>query len=193
MSFRELWDFRQDLKAPVVLADIRRKLRELTGRGVVVHRVDADPDFFYGMYLSPRNEDTLYHKVPAGAGAIVICKHLDPAWQRFVELKELMHLFDDPMQSTTTGEEFEALLTGLCEDLRGGNRSPQHQSELDSIWMAISLICPEEMRTDFIQQRSAGKISDKEFADKVEMPEVWIPGLNNENYKAYVEYLWKEA
>lgn len=189
MSYRELWEHRQTLPTAIDLTEIRRKLRELTERRVVVHAVDADPELFYGMYLSPKNEDTLYQGVPAGAGAIVVCARLDADMARLVQLKELMHMFDDPMQATTTGEELESLLAGLCEEVRPHVRTPQYQSELDCFWMAIGLMCPEAERVEFVRLREEGRITDQEIATRLQMPEVWIPGLFIEHYKASIDYL----
>lgn len=190
MSFREVWEFRQELPVVLDLVDIRRKLREIVpSRSFLVIETEADPDLMCGCYISPRNEDTLFHGCPPGAGAIIISRSLDERWKRFVQLKELMHLFDDPLKSTTTAAEFEMLLSGLCASIQSTQRTVQHQSEIECLWMAGSLMCTEEVRLDFTRQREAKQLSDAQIAEAIEMPEAIIGLLFSQYYKEQVDML----
>lgn len=193
MSFGALYKEVQDLPAPIGPGEIRVRIgRLLGGRRATVVRMALDPDLIKGYYLSPRNEDTLYFKgVPAGAAVIVVSRDLDGPWARFVESKELMHLFDDPLHSTNTGVELETLMDGLCQsvDPERADRSPQEQSEYECFWMAMALICPERVRVDYQQRREAGHILDAQIAAELQIPEVLVPALLSEEYKPSIAWL----
>jgi hypothetical protein len=191
MCYRDLYDFIQDLDIPVQIPAIRHEIANiLPNRRVAVIEISLDVDLSLGFYLSHRNEDTLYYPgIRPGSAVVVLSKDLEPEWRRFVELKELMHLFDDPLQSTMTAKDFEQLLAGLCDEVDPAKMSPQHRSEHESMWMALSLLCPENRRTEVKQRRDDGLISDKEIADIFGIPERFVINLCSENYKRNIQYL----
>jgi hypothetical protein len=189
MSFRDLYDYAQTLTLPIQESDIRRKVRDLSGIPVKVIAIGMDPDLMLGKYISHRNEDTLFFKAPAGASVILLSNSLPPDWARFVQLKELMHLFDDPPQHTNTAEEFEQLLIGLCDKLEG--RTAQEISELECMWRALAICCPEELRVEFGRQRSVKHLSDPEIAAQLQIPQKFVPHLFTAYYKDNVQHLLK--
>lgn len=192
MSFGALYKEVQTLSVPVQTAEIRSIVgRLLNGRRAVVVKQDLDPNLIKGYYISPRNEDSLFRGVPPGAAVIVVAKVLDEPWARYVELKELMHLFDDPMHTTNIGAELEVLLAGLCEsvDPDRADRSPQVQSEYECEWMALALSCPEEIRVDLQRRREEKAITDQEIANILGIPGVLVIPLMSSEYKASVAWL----
>src|SRR4051812_1577033 len=125
MSFRQLYDFVQTQhNVPIDLADLGREIGQIIrphGRGVSVRKVALDLNVSRGFYISSRNEDTAYYRgVPPGNAVVVLSKSLNPCWTRYVQLKELMHVFDDPLDSTNSEQDLEVLLFGLCEDIKEG-------------------------------------------------------------------------
>jgi len=98
MHFKELYEFRQGLGLQVDPTDIRRKLRELTPRSVMVVSLDLRAELMLGYYISPRNEDTLFFNAPPGAAVVVLSNKLNECWSRYVQIKELLHLLDDPLR-----------------------------------------------------------------------------------------------
>lgn len=192
MSFNELYDHVQGLDTPVQLDEIRRKISGLLpGRPCRVVRSELNSDRLLGYYISARNEDTLFFGMATAPGRafIVISSALNNCWSRFVEVKELMHLFDDPLSSTNSGEELETLLSGMCERVEPGTRTPQVQSEHECFWMAVALFCPEDKRVELLQRREAGSISDREIAEELKFPERCVPALFSSDYKTNIAYL----
>lgn len=192
MSFGALYRDVQHLPVPVEPAEIRLRIgRLLNGRRAVVVRATLDTNLIKGYYLSPRNEDTLFMRVPPGAAVIVVAKGLDEYWARYVEIKELLHLFDDPMHTTNTGTELENLLTGLCEsvDPDRADRSPQEQSEYECEWMALALMSPEVVRVDLMREREAMRITDSQIAARLGVPEALVPAIMSAEYKASLAWL----
>lgn len=187
MSFRELYEYAQTLTVPIQEADLRRKLRELTAIPVRIISMEMNTDYMLGKYISHRNEDNLYYKSPPGTSIILLSESLSPDWARIVQIKELMHLFDDPPQHTNTAEEFEQLLIGLCEALQG--RTPQEESELECLWRALSIICPEELRLDLSRQRDAKQLTDVEIAKQLLIPVIFVPYIFAASYKSNVQVL----
>ncbi len=191
MCYKDLYEFIQELEIPVQVPVIRAKIGELLpDRRVTVIRKELDIELLYGFYVSHRNEDLLYYpRIPPGSSVVVISRSLDPQWARFVELKELLHLFDDPIQSTSTARDFEQLLAGLCDEADPRKMSQQHRSELECMWMAMSLLCPEARRTELAQKRDEGVISDEEFARVFDIPEKYVIHLCSESYRRNIQYL----
>jgi len=187
MSFRDLYDYVQTLEVPIQESELRRKLRELSSIPVKVISIKMNPDLMFGKYISHRNEDNLYFKAPPGTSVILLSDSLSPDWARIVQFKELMHLFDDPMQHTNNAEEFEQLLIGLCDQLTG--RTPQEESELECMWRALAICCPEELRVELSQHRDSKTLSDADIAKKLQIPERFVPHLFSANYKTNVQIL----
>jgi hypothetical protein len=146
-----------------------------------------NPDLMLGKYLSHRNEDTLYFQVAPGTSIILLSNSLTPDWARIVQMKELMHLFDDPTQHTNNAEEFEQLLIGLCDKLEA--RTFQEESELECLWRAIAICCPEGLRVELNQQRNGKQISDLDIATRLQIPERFVPHLFAPYYKDNVQHL----
>jgi hypothetical protein len=189
MSFGDLYTFRQNLGIPLNLPEIRKKIRELLGRRVQVIKLDIDAGRLLGSYISPRNEDTLYYGAAPGVAVVVLSQHLDDDWADFVQLKELMHMFDDPLMSTNTPEEFERLISGLCENADPTKRSLQEQSEYDCFLMAVALACPETLRVELQLKRESKTMTDAEIAELLHIPERIVPAVFGQYYKENVAYL----
>jgi hypothetical protein len=196
MSFRELYEVAQGLDTPIDLSRIRAQIGQLLppGRKCRVIRSAINVDRLTGYYVSGRNEDSLFLGVPPGTSVIVLSDTLNVCWSRFVEVKELMHLFDDPLSFTNSPDELEKLITGMCESISPTHhRSPQLQSEFECFWMAVALFCPEEKRVELKIQRDARTLSDLEIAEMLKMPERCVPHLFAESYKDNVSYLLQAA
>ena len=70
---------------------------------------------------------------------------LSPVWERFIFIKELTHIFDDPTEATDSGDAFENLLSEFTQQTND-RWSPQMESEIDCFWMAANVMCPGESR-----------------------------------------------
>lgn len=191
MCYRDLYDFAQAQKPPLELAGVRTKIQELAPNArVTTVELDVSKEVFFGFYLSHRNEDTAYYpSVRPGSAIIALSAHLDPEWKKFVELKELMHVFDDPLQATSTAKEFEELLAGLCGDVDPTKMSPQFISESECLWKALSLCCPEPIRSEYQRRRDDQHITDATIAQELVIPEKLVIHLCSDRYKSNIQYL----
>ena len=78
---------------------------------------------------------------------VVTARGLPPVWDRFIFLKELMHIFDDADEATDSGDAFENLLAEFTQHTHTP-WSPQMEAEIDSFWMAANAMCPEQSRLE---------------------------------------------
>ncbi|MBF0246702.1 MAG: hypothetical protein HQL36_01300 [Alphaproteobacteria bacterium] len=127
-----------------------------------------------------------------GAHVIVLARGENRCWDRFVFVKELMHIFDDPMQSTNSGDSFDRLLT----DLTGANSpewSPQMISEVDCFWMALGALCPERERLKFQKQLEDGQIDDYGIALQLKIPQQYVHNLFRPNFPSIINKLVQET
>lgn len=181
MHFRELYDYRQGLGQKLEIRDIRVKLRDMSGRAVEVVKTQLAREFLLGYYISGRNEDCLFIGTTPGASVVVLSSELNECWARFVELKELLHLLDDPWHSTNSAAELEDLILNMTPGQK--NMNNQVRSEYACMWVAIALMCREEDRIEFARLREAGQISDYEIALQLKMPERFVPALFSKDFK----------
>src|SRR5258706_6497350 len=85
--------------------------------------MDLDIASCRGLYLSSRNTNPPFVR-QNGGHVIATARGLSPVWQRFVFLKELMHVFDDPGEATDSGDVFEHLLAEFTQPTPTTKRSP---------------------------------------------------------------------
>jgi hypothetical protein len=186
-AFGELYAFCQGLTPPVDRNAIRDKILELTGTPKVqIVMSGLNTDLVYGYYVSAKKTDHQFVKQTGGA-VVVVARGLNRCWTRFVVLKELMHLFDSPLEHTNTGPDLEAVLMHFASP--SGPMSPQMQSEFRCFWMALACICPENLRAELQQKRDSGTMTDLEIATMLRMPEKYIPNLFHERFKEVVTAL----
>ena len=190
MSFKELYEYRRDWVSELSLPTSVGSCVKLFPIVQSVVSTSLNVDVLLGAYMAPENEDTLYTGAPPGAAAVIVNSNLNYCWARFVQLKELMHLFDNPHHFTNNADEFESLVVGMCEPLEPtGTRSGQIQSEYECMWMSLALCCSEERRVEFQRLRSERKIADAAIAELLKMPERFVPILFEAQYKTSIGYL----
>lgn len=175
MSYQALYAHCQGFEPHVRRNAVRDKAQELTGvERLSTVKTTLDATLCRGFYLSARNTQ---HRLVAqlGGHVIALARDLDPRWERFVYVKELMHLFDDPTEATDTGDQFETLLEEFVAPQQV--RSLQMKSEIKSFWMALGVLCPESHRQRFMGERENGQIDDYAIALTLRIPELYIPTL----------------
>lgn len=194
MCYRDLYEYVQGLEPQIQVPHIRQKIADLLpGKKVTIVKMALDHNKMRGFYISHRNEDTLYYQAPSGYAVIVLSTSLDDRWMRYVEMKELMHLFDDPLQSTSTAAEFESLAAGMIENVDPAKMSPQCLSEFECMWRAVSLFCPEVHRQELQQKREQGLMTDAQIAEQLGIPERFVAWLMSEHYKTNIAFLLKQG
>jgi hypothetical protein len=169
---------------------IREHVVQLTGRRVDIVKTVLDTAKCRGFYLSPQNVEHPFVKIlgrdrEVGNDVIVVAQGMNRCWDRFVIVKELMHMFDKPNEATDTGEKFDQLLSDF-----GASQSPpspQGASESNAFWMAMGALCPESHRQPYVKLRLENKISDYDLALKFRIPEQFVPHLFHQQYTSQVE------
>lgn len=176
MSYKNLYDFCQALPIHINRNTVRDKALELTGiQRVRTFKADLDTKVTRGQYLSPRNTNHQF-VIQAGGHVIVVARTLNRCWERFVYVKELMHLFDDLNQATDTGEAFEKLLRDFS-GLSATDWSDQMRAEVNCFWRALAILCPEKFRLEFQAEREGGRLDDYAIALRLRIPELYVPQL----------------
>ena len=166
--------------------DITRKTLELTNTKVKAVKSGLDITKCRGYFLAMTNTEARLVQ-QFGCNVIVIARDLNYCWQRFVYTKELMHLFDIEDEQTTSTESFEKLLTEFGQPAL--ERSPQIESEVKALWMALACFCPEKNRLEFKAQLDKGHIDNYSIALQLRIPEQYIPALFSPSYSDVIAQL----
>ncbi|MBO9124832.1 MULTISPECIES: hypothetical protein [unclassified Rhizobium] len=187
MSFRLLYDARQQKPDYInrnVIADMILGITKIPKISVAI--VDIDPEVCRGLYLSAKNSQ--HHLVRQhGNHVIAVARELNRCWQRFICVKEMMHMFADPEKAADQGHLFEALLEDLSNQNSSGEISPQLRSEYNCLWMALATICREEKRLEYQQMKERNEISDYQIALELKLPQFHVKTLFHPRYRAIVD------
>jgi hypothetical protein len=190
MPYRDVYAYCQTLHPPISRNAIKAKLLELIPEpGIKVIASGLDVSLVLGYYISASNIDSRFVQQAGGRNVIVFARDLDDKWQRFVTVKEMMHMLDDPLETTNSESELEALLADFCGSSETGEMTPQMRSEVQCFWMAIGLLCPEHERVSLQQQRDAEVISDDEISDFLNVPIKYVPAFFHHRYKEIIDRL----
>lgn len=187
MSYKQLYDFAQTLTPKISRRDLRNKTLELAHVPSVRHaRTTMDISVCRGMYLTPQNNSSPVVSL-LGKHVIVTARGLNYCWERFVYIKELMHMFGDRSGATDSGEKFESLLNEFSASTN--DISPQMRSEFDSFWMALGVLCPESTRKEYHQMRNKREIDDYTIACNLRIPQQYVGRLFEARYLPSIERL----
>lgn len=187
MSFRALYNYRQTLSEQVKKTQVLKLAQEHSGKEALLQCTGVlDTEILRGLYLSfddPRVRQLEYLN---GRNLILFSRELNPCWSRLVIFKESMHLFDTPAESTSTADDFSGLLDEFAVR-PPGKPSLEMRSEINAVWMALSLFLREEDRAELAQKRANGEVTDNEIAHHVRMPLLHVPNLFGPDYKDALE------
>jgi len=184
MPFSDLYEFSQELDIKVRRKIIKEELIRLTGKNKIAMAVSGslDPKICRGLYLSIKSEHIWAQQ--HGCDVVVISRQIrdtNYCWDRFVTVKEMMHIFDSEVEACDTGDKFDTLIGEFCSGALP-ELSPQMTSEVKCFWRALSVLCPERKRLDFKTQVAAGKLNHYDVALKLRIPEQYVPQLLHERY-----------
>ena len=191
MSFAALYAHCQSLAVPIKRPELILKICELTKRQDPIRVMvsdDMDITVIYGFIIWPGDTNHAYAKFCGMEPIIVIARGLHAYDQRFVVVKELMHLFDDALERVSTAEEFETLLSEFSVPAPTPP-SAAMQSESKAVWMALAAMCPESLRQALQRKREKGEMTDADIADHLKIPQQFVPHLFVPNFKEIVAYL----
>lgn len=186
-SFKELYDYCQTLDIKVKRNDVIGKIKSITDSSVRIIKADLDTNIVRGFFLSASNSDHPFVR-DNGFNVIVLARGMNDCWERFVQVKEAMHLLDENGECTNSGEKFEDLInTWTYPSPSLEQSSPERKSDISAMLKALACLCPEKYRRDFFEQKMAGTIDDYNIALKLKIPQTYIPILLTENFLSEVE------
>lgn len=192
MTYAALHTFCQQHTPPLKRGDIYDKVLNLTGKNKVRHmRTSMDVAVCRGFYLSAKNQDHQFVR-QAGTAVIVTARGLNRCWERFVFVKELMHLLDDADSAVDNGEVFDSLL-GEIQGPPPPELSGALLSEMKCFWRALGVLCPEKNRLEFEQDRANSKIDDYSIALQIRIPQQYVPRLFEPRFPEIVKNLCEGA
>lgn len=189
--FRSLYDHCQTLTPKIKRNAIIGKLLELTGGPrirVVISPLDTNVT--RGFFLHATNVEHPFVRAN-GMHVVVLAKGLNECWERFVHVKEAMHLLDDDGELTDSEEKFVALLNDLTSPAVG-EASPQYQADMFAIYMALTCFCPEASRLRYEQLVRDNQIDNYGVALQLKIPELYVPLLFKPNFRQIVSMLRAE-
>ncbi len=188
MSYRELYEYCQNLPTPISRRELIANVCRLTGKPRPrVIMSGLNPEIVRGYFIVPENTAHPFTKwVHAPGGAIiVVARGMNHCWKRFVEVKELMHLFDEPLDLVGEADIFQDLLTEFVE--LQPEWSDAFRADTRAVWLALGVLCPEAKRQEFARLRTAGEIENLAIAQQLRIPERYVPHLFNPAFRRFVD------
>jgi hypothetical protein len=188
MSYKAIYDSIQQRDLHIERNFIRDQvLATVCVDSVRIVASGLDTSIVRGLYLSAKNADhPLVRQM--GGHVIVVARSLNRCWQRFVTVKELMHMLDEQHESTDNGDSFDKVLSELSAP--SASYSPQTLSEINAFWKALGVLCPERQRLQFKADRQNNKIDDYSIALQLRIPEFYVQRLMDDRFeKKIAEFL----
>lgn len=190
VQYRQLYDFCQTLNPKVSRKVIVPKIVQITGTTKVrTIMTNIDTKVSRGYFLSCKNVDHQFVRT-LGHDVIVLARGMNKCWERFVNTKELMHLFDDNAEKTDSPEKFVELLSDF--EAAPDDLSPQARSDAKGVWMALACLCPEKRRLEFEALRAKARIDNYKIALELRIPEYYVPWLFNKDYRKTIDDLIRD-
>lgn len=189
MSYSKLYAYcqAQPANAHISRRDLVLQASELKGDGrVQIYETGINTALFRAMFFVP-NCDNHWSKLAKGRPCILIARDLEPDWKRFVTIKELMHLFDQPLDYVGTEDDFGSLLEQLSTPPITSKPSPGFVSENRAFYMALGVICPEVRRQEYVRGVDNGKISPDDIAKDLKIPVAYVHLLLHPVFKMVIK------
>lgn len=183
-KFQQLYLHCQTFSVPpkVPRNSVRDKALEITGAKVTVIKSGLDTTKCRGFFIdvdSAHPDFSQFGSVSKRTNCIVLARELNHCWERLVQTKELMHLFDDDAEKVGSAEGFESLLREFEVPLPQVNPSPSASmiSEGRAVIMALACLCPETKRLEFMGLTQSGQMSHLDVAEVLRIPKEYVTTL----------------
>lgn len=189
MSYSKLYASCQgkSVDAHISRRDLVLEASALKGEGrVQIFETGIDTKLFRAMFFVPNCENH-WSQLAKGRPCILVARELEPDWKRFVTIKELMHLFDQPLEFVGTEDDFDSLLEQLTTPLTTLKPSPGFQSENRAFYMALGVICPEVRRQGYVRGVDNGNISQDDIAKELKIPVAYVHLLLHPVFKIIIQ------
>lgn len=190
-KFKQLYDFCQTLTPYISRSEIQNKLLTIFPDSPFVVMFDhgMNPDSIKGYFVASNNNDHPFVKNGL-RNTIVLAKGLNQCWERFVTVKEMMHLFDDENELTDSADKFSDLLNDLEGSTPNEGWSAPMRAETRCVWMTLACLCPEKYRKSFETARLSNSMDDYEIAVQLKVPAQHVPKLFREDFPKIVGNLF---
>lgn len=193
-SYKELYDHCQSLDHPVSRRKIRDKLFELTDRRIAITISSSlKAKDVRGMFLSIESENAWVRQ--HGCDVVVISRDIayrppvgNYCWDRFITVKEMMHLFDTDEECSDTGDKFDEIISSFF--MTWDSSSPIVNSENKGFLRALGVLCSEKNRLNLAQDVRAGNMTHYDVALKLKIPEQYVPNFLSDKYLNAIEQLF---
>jgi hypothetical protein len=186
-QFKIIHDYCQTLTPKIGRNQIIRKIKEVTGEQKLrTIKVPLETSVTRGYFLSSSNTEHPFVKAN-GFHVIVLARGLNECWERFVNVKEAMHLLDDDGELTDSTEKFERLLADFASPSL--QLSQQAVADIAGIWMALTCFCPESSRVEFQALLKENQIDSYGIALQLKVPEQYVPLLFSPAYSDVLKML----
>lgn len=112
--------------------------------------------------------------------------------ERFIVVKEMMHLFDDDDEKCDTGEAFDDLVQLFLQTTT--ETTQPFESEIKCFWRALGLLCPQSYIPEFQKEIDERGDSDLDtvyydIALRLKIPQQYVPHLFTERYQKNIKFL----
>lgn len=187
-KFKELYDFCQRLPCPPSISRnlICGKVQDIMDQQVRIVKHGLDTNVLRGLFLSGQSTSR-FVKQNGGNPVIVIARGMSEDWDRLVQVKEMMHLFDEEEEMTSSAAQFEELLNSLTAP--SGIVAPQLRTEFEAVYMALACFCPEPARQQFIKDIQAGHTEEYEVALKLRLPKQFVKTLLTPHFGNVIQHI----
>jgi hypothetical protein len=108
-------------------------------------------------------------------------------WRRFVYTKELMHVFDEEHEKTSTRVSFDSQIEKFGDPSQ--ETSPQYRAELKAFYRALMVLCPEERRLQYKREIDGSEISIDVVASALRIPVGYARSLMHSNFQLIADKL----
>ncbi len=191
MSFRDLYNFCQALQAPISRKVLVPRVCDLAKCSEPLICADGKIDTarLRGYFVRPDSGDAKYARFcRPDRPVIVFARGQGEEWERFVVVKELMHLFDDPLETVSTAAEFDGLLEEFTAPATDG-MSSAFRSENVCYWRALAVFCPEATRQELERDVKKDPAQLEQAAKQLKLPQEITINLFRSSFKQIVQML----
>lgn len=192
MPYSDLYDYCQTQPIYVRRNSIKAKILEITGKDKLPIAVSGlDVSLVRGLFFSIESDCRWVKQF--GSDVIVIARDIQHSrgkgnlcWDRFITVKEMMHLFDTEEEVCDTGQKFDELISQFTMNFDGQN--VHMTSEIKCFWRALGVLCPNKDRVELKQRFEAGNMMKYDIALQLRIPEQYVGYLLHDNYAHFIEF-----
>lgn len=199
MSYADLYNYCQNLPIKISRNAVKAKLLELTDKEklptVLSHSLKAED--CRGLFMSVQSNSPWVRQ--HGSDIIVLSREIwnkspngNMCMERFIIVKEMMHLFDEEIEACDNGNSFDELVQQFLQTTT--EVTPEFESEIKCFWRALALLCPNYQIEIFQKELDNRGDVDLEtmyydFALRLRIPQQYVPHLFTDRFRKNVDLL----